>query len=225
MASAKLYQLIVALMAAFAISAGFQAVLAADEDPLQDFCVAITTSTPSINGYPCKAVADTKASDFKSSVLATAGNTDNRNKAAVTALSVLQFNALNTLGLTAVRIDFAVGGLNPPHVHPRATELLFLVEGGPLEVGFISSNGNTLFQQQLNAGDAFVFPRGLAHFQKNRGSKPAFAFAALSSQNPGLQQLAQALFAAKPQTIASDVLQQTLGVGANVVQQLFSGQQ
>eukprot|EP00246_Nothoceros_aenigmaticus_P013168 TRINITY_DN442_c0_g1_i1.p1 TRINITY_DN442_c0_g1~~TRINITY_DN442_c0_g1_i1.p1 ORF type:complete len:228 (-),score=28.56 TRINITY_DN442_c0_g1_i1:1522-2205(-) len=225
MASAKLYQLAVVLMAALAMSAGFQAVLAADEDPLQDFCVAITDSTPSINGFPCKAVADTKASDFKSSALAKAGNTENKNKALVTPLTVNQFSGLNTLGLSAARVDFAVGGLNPPHVHPRATELLFLVEGGPLEVGFVSSNGNTLFQQELYAGDVFVFPRGLAHFQKNRGLKPATAFAALNSQNPGVQQLAQALFAATPQTIASDVLQQTLGVGAKVVKQLVSGQQ
>jgi len=32
------------------------------------------------------------------------------------------------------RIDYAPGGLNPPHTHPRATELVFVLYG-TLDVG------------------------------------------------------------------------------------------
>ncbi|KAG0603354.1 hypothetical protein M758_10G087200 [Ceratodon purpureus] len=53
---------------------------------------------------------------------------------------------------------------------------------------------DTLFATILNEGEAFVFPKGLVHFQLNVCKGPAVAFAALSSQNPGVQQVAPALF-------------------------------
>jgi quercetin dioxygenase-like cupin family protein len=54
------------------------------------------------------------------------------------------------------RLDFAQGGLVPPHTHPRATEILFVVEGSLL-VGFVSIS-NQLFATTINTGDVFVFP-------------------------------------------------------------------
>jgi quercetin dioxygenase-like cupin family protein len=54
------------------------------------------------------------------------------------------------------RLDFAQGGLVPPHTHPRATEILFVVEGSLL-VGFVSIS-NQLFVTTINTGDEFVFP-------------------------------------------------------------------
>jgi hypothetical protein len=40
----------------------------------------------------------------------------------------------------------------------------------------------------LNAGDVFLFPRGLIHFQQNTNATgSAKAIAALNSQNPGTQ--------------------------------------
>jgi len=133
--------------------------------------------------------------DFVFYGLKNPGNTTNPNKANVTAASVIQFPGLNTLGISAVRIDYAKGGINPPHTHPRATELLILLKG-ELYVGFVSTNGpnNTLFAATIYPGEAFVFPRGLVHFQLNVGKTPALAFAGLNSQNPGVQQIAPALF-------------------------------
>jgi quercetin dioxygenase-like cupin family protein len=170
--------------------------MAGDEDPLQDFCVRDTsTGVPVINGFPCKPAAMVTAADFKFAGLKNPGNTNNANQAAVTAATVIQFPGLNTLGISAVRIDYAKGGINPPHTHPRATELLILLKG-ELYVGFVSSNGavNTLFATTIYPGEAFVFPKGLVHFQLNVGKGPALAFAGLSSQNPGVQQVAPALF-------------------------------
>ncbi|XWS64821.1 hypothetical protein CRYUN_Cryun05aG0037100 [Craigia yunnanensis] len=47
---------------------------------------------------------------------------------------------LNTLGISLARIDYApYGGLNPPHTHTRATEILVVLEG-TLYVGFVTSN-------------------------------------------------------------------------------------
>jgi len=166
--------------------------MAADEDPLQDFCVADLKSGLTINGLTCKPAEKVSADDFTFAGLKNPGNTNNANKAAVTPATVLQFPGLNTLGISAARIDFAKGGINPPHTHPRATEILLVVKG-ELYVGFVSTS-NTLFATTLKEGELFVFPKGLVHFQLNVGKGPALAFAALSSQNPGVQQIAPALF-------------------------------
>lgn len=81
----------------------------------------------------------------------------------------LNFAGLNTLGISLVRIDHAPYGLNPPHTHPRATEILVVLEGS-LYVSFITSNpDNKLFTKVLCKGDVFVFPEGLIHFQLNFG--------------------------------------------------------
>lgn len=169
--------------------------MANDPDPLQDFCVAkkAVAGDPTINGAVCKPIAEVTASDFTSLVLKNVGNTNNPEKVSVIAANVATFPAVNTQGISMVRIDWAKGGINPPHVHPRATEILFLVEGS-LYVGFISTTNNTLFATYLQKGELFVFPRGLIHFQLNVGSSTAFAISALNSQNFGVSQVAAALF-------------------------------
>ena len=196
-------------------------VMAADEDPLQDFCVAdLAKANTTINGFVCKNPNQVYASDFKSDFLSKPGMINPKLGSAVTLANVINFTALNTQGLSMARIDFAPNGLNPPHVHPRATELLFLVEG-TLLVGFVDTN-NVLFQQTLHAGDLFVFPRGLVHFQLNvDAKKPALSISALNSQNPGASQVAVAVFAAKP-PISEEVLEITFGIGKDEVDNLMN---
>jgi quercetin dioxygenase-like cupin family protein len=94
------------------------------------------------------------------------------------------------------RVDYAPWGVNPPHTHPRAAEMLFVLEGC-LDVGFVTAAGK-LFARTVSKGDLFVFPRGLVHFQRNNGGAPAVAISAFNSQLPGVQFLAQALSAASP---------------------------
>ena len=57
---------------------------------------------------------------------------------------------------------------------------------------------NLLFTKQLMEGDVFVFPQGLIHFQLNNGPVAAVAIAALSSQNPGVITIANAVFGSTP---------------------------
>jgi quercetin dioxygenase-like cupin family protein len=189
--------------------------MAADEDPLQDFCVADnSTALPTINGFPCKPAHQVTVWDFTSGALKNRGNTSNKNMAAVTPASVTNFAGLNTLGISAARIDFDKGGINPPHTHPRATELLFLAKG-ELYVGFVDTN-NTLFATTIKAGELFVFPKALVHFQLNVGNGPALAFSALSSQNPGVQQIAPALFGSVP-PVSDEVLEKGFRIGVDTV--------
>ncbi|KAG8383958.1 hypothetical protein BUALT_Bualt04G0068000 [Buddleja alternifolia] len=178
---------------------------ASDPSPLQDFCVAVNDSVAAVfvNGKICKNPNMVVANDFFFSGLNMPGNTSNPLGSRVTTVNVNQLPGLNTLGISLVRIDYASYGLNPPHTHPRATEILVVLEG-TLYVGFVTSNPadpnqkNKLFAKYLNPGDAFVFPEGLIHFQFNVGHKNAIAFAGLSSQNPGVITIANAVFGSDP---------------------------
>ncbi|KAB1207158.1 Germin-like protein subfamily 1 member 20 [Morella rubra] len=145
------------------------------------------------------------ANDFFFSGLQIPRNTANRLGSNVTLVNVDKLPGLNTLGISLARIDFAPYELNPPHTHPLGTEIIVVAEG-TLYVGFVTSNtDNKLFTKVLNKGDVFVFPIGLIHFQFNVGKTNAVAFAGLSSQNPGVITIANAVFGSNP-PINPDVL-------------------
>jgi len=175
--------------------------IASDPSPLQDFCVGVNTPADGVfvNGKFCKDPKLATADDFFFSGLQNARPVANAVGSNVTAVNVNNLPGLNTLGISLVRIDYGVNGQNPPHTHPRATEILLVAEG-TLLVGFVTSNGdgNRLFSKTLNVGDVFVFPEGLIHFQANIGKSPAVAFAALSSQNPGVVGIANTVFGSNP---------------------------
>ncbi|KAH7422441.1 hypothetical protein KP509_12G008500 [Ceratopteris richardii] len=185
-------------------------VLASDGDPLQDFCVADNSTQITVNGFPCKPVSDVDATDFASSLLRQPGNEDPRVGSAVNLATAMTFPALNTLGISISRIDYRPRGLNPPHTHPRATEVLFVAHG-TLLAGFVSTS-NKLFTQVLHEGDLFVIPRGLPHFEMNVDDHlPALAISRFNSQNPGVSRLVSSLFGADP-PLPTEVLQTAFGI-------------
>jgi quercetin dioxygenase-like cupin family protein len=190
---------------------------ASDPSPLQDFCVAYNSSTVFVNGLVCKNPDDVKPEDFFFSGLDKAGDTSKNPGSSVNLVNVDKLAGLNTLGISIARLDFAPnGGLNPPHTHPRATEVLTVMEG-TLYVGFVTSAPEfKLFSKVLYKGDVFVFPKGLIHFQFNIGDVPAVAFAGLSSQNPGLITVAKAVFGSNP-PISDDVLSKAFQLDKKIV--------
>jgi len=187
----------------------------ADPDNLQDLCVADLNSTLKLNGFPCKSTAT--SSDFFFAGLATAGSTSNLLGSKVTTANVNQIPGLNTLGVSLARIDFAPGGLNPPHTHPRATELVFVLQG-QLDVGFITT-ANVLISQTIKAGEIFTFPKGLVHFQKNNSPYSAAVLSAFNSQLPGTQAIAATLFTASP-TVPDNVLAQAFQISNQQVEDI-----
>ncbi|TQD75401.1 hypothetical protein C1H46_039063 [Malus baccata] len=105
-----------------------------------------------------------------------------------------EFPALNGQSVSYAVLEFPSNSTNPPHTHPRAAELLFLIDG-TLEVGFVDTK-NKLFTQSLQVGDLFVFPKGLAHFQYNADPQfPALAVSAFGSANAGTVSIPNTLFA------------------------------
>ncbi|KAH6804244.1 germin-like protein 10 [Perilla frutescens var. frutescens] len=189
----------------------------ADPDMLQDICVADLTSAVKLNGYPCK--SNVTAEDFFFAGLAKAGATNTSTGSIVTGANVQKIPGLNTLGVSLARVDYAPGGINPPHTHPRATEVVFMLEG-ELDVGFITT-ANVLISKSIKKGDVFVFPKGLVHFQKNNGESPAAVIAAFNSQLPGTQSIAATLFAATP-PVPDNVLTKAFQVGTKQVEKIKS---
>ncbi|KAI3703916.1 hypothetical protein L1987_74112 [Smallanthus sonchifolius] len=209
------------LIFSFLLLATCSIAFASDPSPLQDFCVADSKSPVLVNGVVCKDAKLVQAEDFLFRGLHLMGNTSNDVGSNVTAVAVAELPGLNTFGISMARIDFAPMGINPPHTHPRATEILTVIEGRIL-VGFVTSNlENRLITKVLEKGDVFVFPKGLIHFQKNLGHEYAIAIAGLSSQNPGVITIAKAVFGSNPD-IARDILAKAFQVDINVVYQIQS---
>ena len=175
-----------------------------------------------VNGKFCKDPKLVTANDFYISGLQVPRNTSNPVGSKVTTAFVDTLPGLNTLGLSMVRIDFGVGGINPPHFHPRASEILLVLKG-TLYAGFVTSNqlNSTYYTKVLRPGDAFVFPLGQIHFQLNIGKTEAVAIAALSSQYPGVTTIGDALFYAKP-PILPEVLAKGFQVDEKLIENLQS---
>jgi quercetin dioxygenase-like cupin family protein len=172
-----------------------------------------------VNGKFCKDFKLAEANDFFFEGLQNPRNTENPVGSNVTNVNVDKIRGLNTLGISLARIDFAPYGENPPHIHPRGTKILVVVEG-TLLVGFVTSNmENRLFTKVINKGDVFVFPIGLIHFQFNVGHSNALAFAALSSQNAGVITIADTVFGSDP-PINPDVLAKAFQLDKNIIEDL-----
>jgi hypothetical protein len=109
--------------------------------------------------------------------------------------------------------------MNSPHIHPRATEFLTVVEGGNVTFGYILENGLTNeINGTLQKFQGTVFPMGSIHYQFNDNCNSSTFVAALNSDDPGTSQIAQNFFGLNP-----DIVNATLGFpkeinGQNIAQ-------
>lgn len=101
------------------------------------------------------------------------------------------------------------------HTHPRASELI-LVMDGTLFAGFISSD-NKVYSKSLNEGDIMIFPQGLLHFQINTGKTQSVAFVSFNSADPGVQILDFALFT---NDLPTDIIEGTTFLDAAQIKKL-----
>ncbi|MED6147569.1 Germin-like protein subfamily 2 member 4 [Stylosanthes scabra] len=208
MSTTKVFSILVILISAVSF------VLASDPEPLQDLCVALPSSGVKVNGFACKAESNVTASDFFFSGIAKPAVINNTVGSQVTTANVEKIPGLNTLGVSLARIDYKPGGLNPPHTHPRATEVIFVLDG-ELDVAFITTS-NKLISKKIKKGEVFVFPIGLVHYQKNNGDKLASVISAFNSQLPGTLSIAASLFSSKP-AVPDGVLAKAFQIDASEV--------
>ncbi|KAF7014090.1 unnamed protein product [Triticum aestivum] len=218
MASAR-SMMLQALLIAAALVAAAPRVLS-DPPPLQDFCVADLKAATAVDGFPCKAPSTVADDDFFSDAMVAAPRTDtNPFGVNSTRATVSAFPGLNTLGLSITRTDLAPGGLNPPHSHPRGSELVLVLEGEVM-VGFTSA-ANRLYSKVVKKNELYVVPRGLQHFQLNVGKGDAVFMAMFDAQSPGLVTPTLGLFAAKP-AMSMEVLTKTFLMGEDEVSAMKS---
>lgn len=155
---------------------------------------------------PCKSSAEVKPDDFVFSGMKVAGNFSDTGLSAI-SVNPAVFPGLNTQGMSFVRVDLTVGGINAPHFHPRATEVAFVVRGRVYS-GFVDST-NRVFAKVIEQGEVMVFPRGLVHFQMNVGDTNATVFGSFNSQNPGSQKIPSAIFGSG---IKDELLEKAFGL-------------
>ncbi|XP_021908733.1 germin-like protein subfamily 3 member 2 [Carica papaya] len=186
---------LILLVVTVMISLHAYAAEASDPDPIQDFCIPNPKfgfiRTEHLTILPCKNSSEATTDDFVFSGVKSPGNFTETGFATI-PVSPSVFPGLNTLGMSFVRADLKSGAINPPHFHPRATEIAYVVKGSVYS-GFVDS-GNRLFARVIEEGEVMVFPKGLVHFQMNVGDESATIFCSLNSQNPGLQKIPSAIF-------------------------------
>ncbi|PUZ69617.1 hypothetical protein GQ55_2G124800 [Panicum hallii var. hallii] len=156
-----------------ALSAAPLAVVAGDPDILTDYIVPLSANPGNITGQFFAYTGLRAALAAPAPVNFTA-----------TKASMAEFPALNGQSVSYAALSFPPGSVNPTHTHPRASELLLVVDGA-LSVGFVDTAGK-LFTQDLATGDMFVFPKGTVHWQCNKGTQPARALSAFGSAAAGL---------------------------------------
>ncbi|MCD7467244.1 hypothetical protein HAX54_004573 [Datura stramonium] len=130
-----------------------------------------------------------------------------------------EFPALNGQSVSYAILQYPAGSVNPVHTHPRSAELLFLMSG-TLEVGFIDTT-NKIFNQTLQTGDVFVFPKGLVHYQYNADAKScAWAISAFGSANAGTVSVPNSVFNT---SIPDNILAKSFKTDIMTIQKIKAG--
>ncbi len=109
-------------------------------------------------------------------------------------------------------------GINLPHVHPRATELIYVISGQDLRTAFVEENGGRVITNDIDQGHVTFFPRGLIHYQQNLSCESATYISALNSDDPGVSTISTQFFSLPEEGVRS-----SLGEGQDVVDALISG--
>ncbi|CAM9799943.1 unnamed protein product [Ascophyllum nodosum] len=125
------------------------------------------------------------------------GGPDPDNTVNGVQLRIALFQTLPVLegqGLSMGVLNVEACAVNPPHIHPRAAEIIYMLEGD-LRVGFTEESGGTgAIINDISQGDVTLFPQGLVHYQQNLGCSQATFVAALNSEDPGTSFITTNLF-------------------------------
>ncbi|KAJ4288953.1 hypothetical protein N0V90_011295 [Kalmusia sp. IMI 367209] len=130
--------------------------------------------------------------------------------------TVNNFPALGSTGLAGAVGFVNPCGLNTPHWHPRANELLTVVQGtlvGALILENDNGAGNVVgapppivgalpqINTTLTNFTGMLFPKGLIHWQFNPECEPAVFVAGFDNPDPGRAEAARGFFSAEPDEV------------------------
>jgi len=132
----------------------------------------------------------------------------------VVSANAATFPATVGMGLTMAMLNLGPCAMLPPHFHPRATNYVVAVSG-ETETFMIAENGVRTVKTTLTPGKMTIFPQGSVHTMRNLGCENAQLVSALSSEDAGTHNLANALF-----SLPSDILGPVLGSGVNTTAEI-----
>eukprot|EP00904_Undaria_pinnatifida_P006374 jgi/Undpi1/2867/HiC_scaffold_14.g06244.m1 len=134
------------------------------------------------------------------------------------SVNVNHLAALGGQGISMTLVNLDACAINLPHIHPRATEMLYTIKGNHVRVAFVEENGGDgAVVNDLSMGDVAFFPQGLIHYQQNLDCYPATFLAALNSEDPGVVTITTRFF-----ELPSEAIQASLNVDDPTLKALIS---
>ncbi|KAL2063184.1 hypothetical protein VTL71DRAFT_6256 [Oculimacula yallundae] len=127
------------------------------------------------------------------------------------------FPALTTMGMTLAMLNLGPCAMLPPHMHPRATNLVVAVEG-TTNTYMVEENGARVVKQTLTPGKMTIFPQGSLHTMQNTGCTNATLVSALNSEDQGTLNMLNNLF-----LLPEDLVKASYGGGVGNIASMASG--
>jgi len=150
------------------------------------------------------------------------GSTPNSvtNSGSIQVANVVKFRSLEGHGISTVLFNLEPCGINLPHIHLRATELLYVISGENVQTVFGEENGSgsRTIVNNIREGQVTFFPQGTIHYQQNLGCKRATYISTLNSEDPGVITITTKFF-----DFPKEAVQSSLGAGNNSVNRLIKG--
>jgi len=120
------------------------------------------------------------------------------------------FPATVGYGLTLAMLNLGPCAMLPPHLHPRANNFVVAVSG-TTDTYMIMENGARTVSETLTPGKMTIFPQGSMHTMMNTGCENAQLVSALSSDDTGTLNVANAFF-----SLPSDIIGTVMGTQVNI---------
>ncbi|KAF4551408.1 Hypothetical protein D9617_13g099060 [Elsinoe fawcettii] len=103
------------------------------------------------------------------------------------------FPAVTGNAITMAMINLGPCSQLPPHFHARASNYVLSIHGD-IQTYMIGENGSPTISTLLKPGQMTIFPQGAPHTMWNTGCENAQLVSALSNEDAGTMNLANALF-------------------------------
>ena len=114
-----------------------------------------------------------------------------------------ELKSLSGEGVALVLVDLEPCSINQPHLHPRATEINFVLLGEHVEFGFVEENGGRVITHTAKTGQSSFVPKGMIHYAQNLGCDKALIHAVFNSDDPGFISVVASTFRFSDEVIES----------------------
>ncbi|KNG44313.1 RmlC-like cupin [Stemphylium lycopersici] len=129
----------------------------------------------------------------------------NSSNGAVINADAASFPAVTGLGSSIALLKLAPCGMLPPHLHPRATNIVTAITGNTTTY-MIGENGVGLRRVELLPMMATVFPQASLHMMQNNNCEPALLISSLNSDDGGTLNILPSLW-----TVPQDMVNAAFG--------------